>query len=720
STNGKIVSSPALVNLSVEGYPVVFVGSYDYNLYALNGSDGSKIWNFSTGEKIESSPALDDLDMDGDLEVIFGSYDKNVYVLDASTGEKIWNYTTGNWITSSPVIANISNSKKIIISSHDGKVYCFNHDGSINCTFSIPTGGRVPYLPSVSDLNLDGINDIVIGATDGRIYVLNGIDGRIVWSYVIGQYIYSSPAIADLNEDGSLDLTFGSTNKYQYALDPPSWNCFGGNERRTRIFDNSPPQLLSFDLKENEDKKILSSLWRERFSNLDYAIVQENSTGSEKIEKIKLKGMIDWVNYSFSDTSYYKITVFDEYGNFEIIEGFVEIERKDLQPPFWIVENHHIKLNYSKNFELKLNVSWFDESKIEDVIIEHNFTGEFKNESLNEISESIYSYSVKNLPAGIYFWREYAKDVYNNWNSTSFFILEISKSYPLLDFYLPEKIVYPNSIALNCTILEGDENAELILKRNGEEILKGNNIYSEEFLKASLWNYSCTYPETQNYLQFETTKSVEVEKGSPVLNLIVDYERGSCPARVNVTAYENNFGDEDVNYALYGKELISPGSRVNYIDYLKAGNYLFIYNSTGGENWTSSQISRMVIINDPLPPQNLIFDKRFERGKGLNIYSLWQENCSSLAYGIIEENSTGKFKEHKVELVGNLDWVNYTIPLGDLNSEDGCKWVLFVCFKNIHFNIKVFDEYKNQQKLHDSFIYIFIKPKELKNFLLVS
>ncbi|MEM5866426.1 MAG: PQQ-binding-like beta-propeller repeat protein [Candidatus Aenigmatarchaeota archaeon] len=719
STNGKIVSSPALRNLSADGYPVVFVGSYDFNIYALNGSDGSKIWNFSAGEKIESSPAIDDLDMNGDLEVIFGSYDKNVYVLKASSGEKIWNYSTGNWITSSPVIANISNSKKIIISSHDGNVYCLNHDGSINWTFSIPTGGRVPYLPSVADLNLDGNDDIAIGATDGRIYVLNGIDGRVLWSYVIGQYIYSSPAIADLNGDGSLDLTFGSTNKYQYALDPPSWNCFGGNVRRTRIFDNSPPQLLSFDLKESGGKKILTSLWREKFSNLDYAIVQENSTGSEKIEKIKLKGMVDWINYSFSDTSYYKITVFDEYGNFEIIEGFVEIERKDLQAPFWIVENDHVKVNYSKNFELKLNVSWFDESKI-DVIIEHNFTGEFKNESLNEISGNVYSYPVKNLPAGIYVWKEYARDVYNNWNSTPSFILEISKSRPLLDFHLPEKIVYPNQISFNCTIIEGDENTELILKRNGEEISKGKMIGGEEFLKAGFWNYSCIYPETQNYSHLETTKSVEVERGSPILNLLVDYEKGSCPARSNVTAYENNLGDEDVNYTLYGKELISSGSRVNYIDYLKAGNYIFVYNSTGGENWTSNQISRMFIIDDSLPPQNLIFEKIFERGRGLNIHSLWQENCSSLAYGVIEENSTGKFKEHKVELIGSLDWVNYTIPLEDLNSEDGCKWFLLVCFKNIHFDIKVFDEYKNQQKLHDSFIYIFIKPKRLTNFLVVK
>jgi len=708
STNGKIVSSPSVINISATSYPIVFVGSYDFNVYALNGSDGSMIWNFSTGEKIESSPAVDDIDMDNNLEVIFGSYDKNVYVLRASTGEKVWNYSTGNWITSSPVIANISNSKKIIISSHDGNVYCFNHDGTVNWTFSIPTGGRVPYLPSLSDLNLDGVVDVIVGATDGRIYALNGIDGKMLWSYFVGQYIYSSPAIADLNEDGNLDLTFGSTNKYQYVLDPPSWSCFGGNERRTRIFDNSPPKLLSFDLKENGSKKILSSLWRERFSNLDYAIVQENSTGFEKIEKIKLKGMIDWVNYSFRDTSfYYKIIVFDEYGNFEKIEGFVESKQKDLKAPNWFVSRDEIKLNYSKNLEVKLNVSWFDESEIEEVLIEHNFTRELRNETLVKINDT-YSYSVLDLPAGTYVWRSYARDAYSNWNSTPFFVLEISRALPKLEFHLSEEVVYPNPVVFKCVVREGDI-SKIVLKRSGEEIVRDWEIEGEEIVKAGIWEYSCVYPETQNYSYFEITKSVEIKKGLPTLNLFVDYDRSSCPAKINITAYENNFGDEDLNYTLYEKRLISYGSQINYFDELKAGVYLFVYNSTEGENWTSNQISKIVVINDTSPPENLLLNKKFEKSLGLKIHSLWRENCSSLAYGIVEENSTGKVKAHKIELNGSLNWVNYTIPEENLNSENGCSWILFICIKKVSFNISVFDEYGNQQKVSDSFTHIFFK-----------
>ena len=43
NTNGKVWSSPAVVN------GVVYFGSFDHNVYAVNAKDGTKIWNFSTG-----------------------------------------------------------------------------------------------------------------------------------------------------------------------------------------------------------------------------------------------------------------------------------------------------------------------------------------------------------------------------------------------------------------------------------------------------------------------------------------------------------------------------------------------------------------------------------------------------------------------------------------------------------------------------------------------
>ncbi len=36
----------------------IFIGSYDYHLYCLNGTTGHTLWKFSTQGQVDSSPAL--------------------------------------------------------------------------------------------------------------------------------------------------------------------------------------------------------------------------------------------------------------------------------------------------------------------------------------------------------------------------------------------------------------------------------------------------------------------------------------------------------------------------------------------------------------------------------------------------------------------------------------------------------------------------------------
>jgi outer membrane protein assembly factor BamB len=52
---------------------VVYVGSYDSNLYALNASTGAILWSFATGGNVISSPAV------ANGVVYVGSGDHKVY-----------------------------------------------------------------------------------------------------------------------------------------------------------------------------------------------------------------------------------------------------------------------------------------------------------------------------------------------------------------------------------------------------------------------------------------------------------------------------------------------------------------------------------------------------------------------------------------------------------------------------------------------------------------
>ena len=78
-------SSPAVAN------GVVYVGSGDYNVYALDAATGAKLWSYHTGGAVYSSPTV------ANGVVYVGSYDYNVYALNAATGAKLWSYHTDGW-----------------------------------------------------------------------------------------------------------------------------------------------------------------------------------------------------------------------------------------------------------------------------------------------------------------------------------------------------------------------------------------------------------------------------------------------------------------------------------------------------------------------------------------------------------------------------------------------------------------------------------------------
>ena len=169
----KAFGSPALGDIDGDGKQEVIVGSYNRNIYALNGENGSFLWSYTTGGSILSSPALGDIDGDGRLEGVVGSYDGKVYALNGENGSFLWSYTTGDTIAGSPALGDI--------------------DG-------------------------DGRLEIVVGSYDGKVYALNG-DGSFLWSYTTGGAIYSSPAFGDIDGEGNLEVVIDDWYNFEvYAL----------------------------------------------------------------------------------------------------------------------------------------------------------------------------------------------------------------------------------------------------------------------------------------------------------------------------------------------------------------------------------------------------------------------------------------------------------------------------------------------------------------------
>jgi outer membrane protein assembly factor BamB len=99
---------------------VVYVGSNDWNVYALDALTGSKLWSYPTGYRVVSSPAV------ANGVVYVGSEDWYVYALNARTGVLLWRYSTKNPVGGSPVVANAM----VYIGSGDFYLYAFGQGSS--------------------------------------------------------------------------------------------------------------------------------------------------------------------------------------------------------------------------------------------------------------------------------------------------------------------------------------------------------------------------------------------------------------------------------------------------------------------------------------------------------------------------------------------------------------------------------------------------------------
>ena len=229
---GPVRSSPAVVD------GCVYIGSGTQNLYALNATDGTTLWNFPTVYPVDSSPAVSNgvvyvANSDDFIYAInastgsqiwshsirssssspavyngyvyIGSYNGYIYGLNASTGAQIWKYQTGDEVYSSPAAAYGC----VYVGSEDNNVYCLNATSGSKIWQS-PTGYWVTSSPAISHGN------VYVGSQDDNIYCLNATTGAKEWSYQTGNLVESSPAISNntlyIGSDDATVYAFTLTN----------------------------------------------------------------------------------------------------------------------------------------------------------------------------------------------------------------------------------------------------------------------------------------------------------------------------------------------------------------------------------------------------------------------------------------------------------------------------------------------------------------------------
>lgn len=177
---------------------IVYVGSYDNNLYAVNGKDGSFAWKYPSDGGVVGRPAVDH----GVL--YFGSEDHKLYAISQRSGKLLWNYSTDDPIRCSPIIAE----GHVFIGSDDGFLHAVNMT-SHRCTWRVDAISPIRSSPFVTSEN------VYFGCESGEFFAID-FRGEVRWRFKAKRAVTSSPTVAD----GT--VFFSSLDSSFYALDAKS------------------------------------------------------------------------------------------------------------------------------------------------------------------------------------------------------------------------------------------------------------------------------------------------------------------------------------------------------------------------------------------------------------------------------------------------------------------------------------------------------------------
>lgn len=173
---------------------VAYVGGEDGYFYALDATKpGPELWRTETGAAkdqrlnqqntyfVQATPTI------SDGVVYAGSGDSSVYALDARTGAKLWSFATNDQIVySSPVIAN----GVLYIGSTDNNLYALDaHTGHL--VWQYATGGGIRGTPTLAD----GV--VYAGSYDQYVHVVDATSGKLIRKYQTGGKVFAQPVVAD-------------------------------------------------------------------------------------------------------------------------------------------------------------------------------------------------------------------------------------------------------------------------------------------------------------------------------------------------------------------------------------------------------------------------------------------------------------------------------------------------------------------------------------------
>jgi hypothetical protein len=229
-----VESAPVVTDFNGDGNEDVFFSVQNYGFYALNGLDGTVIWEFTKIDSHEGnvSALLYDCNQDGVMDVItsgrkYHSFEieyheipsKNHthfegnfhFALNGKTGELLWVHRTDAGVHASPIIAQFKSQPHIVFTDYYGFTQLIKPSGEKSHEFAFDSYAVFSTSVSWNDLLIIGttnVFDLKNPALYNYVSDYKSISSDSYKQINSDNYASATPIIADLLNTGSQQICF--------------------------------------------------------------------------------------------------------------------------------------------------------------------------------------------------------------------------------------------------------------------------------------------------------------------------------------------------------------------------------------------------------------------------------------------------------------------------------------------------------------------------------
>ena len=283
---GYELSSPPIFIQSKKGIPSLWVGSNDGNLLSIdmrtlqievagsvNESLNQALGKWGERNSIASPLATGKVGPNAEI-VACVTREARVVAYDPNEGERKW-FEAGisqsgrkPRHTGGPIMADLDKDGylDVLVAFPGGMIKAYK-GGAVGdpinpnvClwTFKSDTLERFNAVPAMGDLNKDGVPDVVIGGTSGRLYIINGATGLLIWQGRITEIpIRSSVLLGDVDGDNSVEILCMNAFNDVFKIGTNSkilknkiiWSQQGGYPDGNAVLTDVPPSVAKYNVR---------------------------------------------------------------------------------------------------------------------------------------------------------------------------------------------------------------------------------------------------------------------------------------------------------------------------------------------------------------------------------------------------------------------------------------------------------------------------------------